>query len=157
MKKGSTRRWAALGALALLAAVGRVASATEACKLLTVEEIGRALGATVSNTTPLGTTGCIWATNSSKVTLTLKDAKDPSRWARVTMPIPGMTKTIISGLGDAAQITVAVENGNANDAYATLSVKQGVNIITLGVYGPKDPNQQSALEQSLARLVLGRL
>lgn len=156
MKK-SAYRWGTLGVLALLAAGNRVACATEACGLLTVEEIGRVLGSTVSNTTPLGTTGCVWATNSSKVTLTLKDAKDPSRWARVTMPVPGMTKSSISGLGDAAQITVAVESGNAKDAYATLSVKRGANIITLGVYGPKDPNQQSALEQSLARLVLGRL
>jgi hypothetical protein len=134
-----------------------VVCAAEPCKLLTVEEIGRALGATVSNTTPLGTTGCIWATDSSKVTLTLKDAKDPSRWERVTTPVPGVTKSSVNGLGEAAQIAVAVESGNAKDAYATLSVKQGANIITLGVYGPKDPNQQSALEQSLARIVLGRL
>jgi hypothetical protein len=134
-----------------------VASAAEACGLLTAEEIGHALGATVSNTTPLGTTGCIWATNSSKVTLTLKDARDPARWARVTTPFPGMTKSSISGLGDAAQITVAAEGGNAKDAHATLSVKQGANIITLQVDGPKDPNQQSTLEQSLARLALARL
>lgn len=155
--KQSAHLWRNLGLLALLAATGPVASAAEPCNLLTAEEINRVLGAKVSNTTPLGTTGCIWATSSSKVTLTLKDAKDPSVWARVTTPVPGMTKSSISGLGDAAQITGAVESGNAKDAYATLSVKQGVHLITLGVYGPKDPKEQSALEQSLARLALGRL
>ena len=87
----------------------------------------------------------------------MKDAKDPSVWARVTTPVPGMTKSPISGLGDAAQVTIAGDSGNGKHANATLSVKHGADILTLGINGPQGADKQSELEQSLARLVLKRL
>ena len=142
----SVRRWGALVAFGLLSTLPQAVSAAEPCKLLAVEEIAQVLGASVSPT-PLGTTGCMWKGSSQRVSIVLRDA---SAWARITAPGPNITKTDVSGLGDAAQFS-----GMSN--YWTLSVKQGANVVVLTVYDAKSPDQQRSSEESLARLVLKRL
>ena len=77
---------------------------------------------------------------------------------RCAMPQPGrepscpfgMTKTDVSGIGDAASLS-----GMQNTW--TLSVRQGNNVIVLTVYGAKSPDQQRSSEESLARLALKHL
>jgi len=66
------------------------------------------------------------------------------------MPGQGMTKTDVSGIGDAASLS-EMQN------IWTLSVKQGNNVIVLTVYGAKSPDQQRSSEESLARLALKHL
>jgi hypothetical protein len=66
------------------------------------------------------------------------------------LPVQGMTKTDVSGIGDAASLS-----GMQN--IWTLSVKQGNNVIVLTVYGAKSPDQQRSSEESLARLALKHL
>src|SRR5271165_2505879 len=102
----SERRWGALAALGLLSTLNQVVSAAEPCKLLTVQEIGQVLGASVSAPTPQGTTGCLWAASSQRVSIVLRDA---TAWARLTAPTSG--KTNASGLGEAMQFS---EAGNEN-------------------------------------------
>ena len=144
--KASARRWAVLVAFGLLATLPRIVSAAEPCKLLTAEEIAQVLGNSVSPM-PLGTTGCMWKGSPQGVSIALRDA---SVWARTIMPVQGMTKTDVSGIGDAASLS-----GMQNTW--TLSVRQGNNVIVLTVYGAKSPDQQRSSEESLARLALKHL
>jgi len=121
-------------------------SAAEPCKLLTVQDIAQVLGNSVSPT-PLGTAGCMWKGNPQYVSITLRDA---SAWARTIAPGPGIAKTDVSGIGDAAQFS-----GMQN--IWTLSVKQGNNVVVLTVYGAKSSDQQRSSEESLVRLALKHL
>jgi hypothetical protein len=144
--KVSVRQCVILAAFGLLLLQPRPASAAEPCKLLTVQEIGQTLGATISPA-PLGTTGCMWGSGSQRVSIVLRDA---SAWPRITAPGPHITKTDVGGLGDAAQFS-------GMDNIWTLSVKQGASVIVLTVYGAKSPDQQRSVEKSLATIALRRL
>ncbi len=151
----SAHRWGALAAFGLLSTLPQAVSAAEPCKLLTVAEIGQVLGASVAPPTPLGTTGCLWAGSSQRVSIVVRPA---TAWARITMPVPGITKTDVSGLGEAASISgpaQAAHSGKESDL--TLSVKQGANVIVLTVTGVKGTERQRSAEESLARLTLPRL
>ncbi|MGA2170174.1 MAG: hypothetical protein ABSG62_18405 [Terracidiphilus sp.] len=144
--EASLRRWATLVAFGLLAALPQVVSVAEPCNLLTVQEIAQVLGNPVSSM-PIGTTGCIWNGSPQGVNITLRNA---SAWPRITAQGPGITKTDVSGIGDAASFS-----GMQN--MWTLSVKQGNNVIVLTVTGAKTPDQQRSSEESLARLAIKRL
>ena len=145
---GSAGRWGALAAFGLWFTLPPVVSGAEPCKLLTVQEVNQALGASVS-AEPLGTTGCFWKGNPQRASIVVRNA---SAWARLTTPVPGINKTSVSGLGDAAQIS---DSGKEN--VLTLSVKQGANVIVLTVYGISDTQRQRSVEESLARIALRRL
>jgi hypothetical protein len=142
----SARRWGAVLAFGLLAAMPMGASATEPCNLLTVQEIAQVLGNPVSPM-PLGTTGCMWKGSQQGVSIVLRDA---SAWARITMSVPGITKTDVGGIGDAASFS-----GMQN--IWTLSVKQGNSVIVMTVNNAKSPDQQRSSEESLVKLALKRL
>ena len=96
---------------------------------------------------PLGTTGYMWKGSPQGVSIVLRDA---SACARITMSAPGITKTDVSGIGDAASFS-----GMQN--IWTLSVKQGNSVIVLTVNNAKTPDQQRSSEESLAKLALKRL
>jgi len=130
----------------LIVALPRPASAADPCKLLTVDEAAQVLGNAVSPT-PVGTAGCMWKGSPQYVSITVRDA---SAWARITAQGPGVTKTDVSGIGDAASFS-----GMQN--IWTLSVKQGNSVIVLTVYNAKTPDQQRSSEQALARLALKHL
>ncbi len=142
----SARRWPTFLAFGLLFALPRAASATGPCDLLTLEEIAQVLGNPVSPT-PVGTTGCMWKGSPQYVSIVQRPA---SAWGRIIMPVQGMTKTDVSGIGDAASLSGMQNIG-------TLSVKQGNNVIVLTVYSAKSPDQQRSSEESLARLALKHL
>ena len=142
---GSARRCVALEVVGLFT-LPRAATAAGPCELLTVPEIAQVLGNAVSPM-PVGTTTCIWKGSPQGVNITLRDA---SAWPRITMQAPGITKTDVTGIGDAASFS-----GMQN--MWTLSVKQGNNVIVLTVQGAKNPDQQRSSEESLALLALKRL
>lgn len=150
----SARRWAGLAVLGLVSTLPPAVNAAEPCMLLTVQEVSQVLGGSVSPQ-PLGTTGCMWTDGPQRVSIVRRDA---TAWSRITMPVHGITKTNVNGLGDAASISgldEAVHPGQEN--VLTLAVKQGANVILLTVYGVKDTERQRSLEESLARLALPRL
>lgn len=124
----------------------RPASAADPCQLVTTQEIAQVLGNSVSSSA-VGTTGCWWKGTPQSMNIVIRPA---SSWARITMPIQGITKTDVSGIGDAASFS-----GMQN--IWTLSVKQGSNVIVMTVMGAKTPDQQKSSEQTLARLALKRL
>lgn len=143
--KASARWWGALVAVGLCT-LCRPATAAGPCELLTVPEIAQVLGNPVSPM-PVGTTACIWKGRPQGVNITQRDA---SAWPRITMQGPGVTKTDVGGIGDAASFS-GVQN------MWTLSVKKGNNVIVLTVQGAKSPDEQRSSEESLARLALKRL
>lgn len=150
----SSGPWRALVAIGLLVTMTRAVSAAEPCKLLTVQEVGQVIGASVSPT-PLGTTGCLWTGTAQRVSIVLREA---TAWGRVTAPVHGITKTSISGLGEAASISGLDESAHpGQENVLTLSVKQGAAVIVLTVYGVKGTDRQRSAEESLARLALRRL
>jgi hypothetical protein len=57
--KSSARRWRAFALLGFMCAHVQAAVGVEPCKLLTANEVGKALGGPTSATTALGTTACI--------------------------------------------------------------------------------------------------
>src|SRR5579864_5019908 len=147
--KCSARRWTAFALLGFMCAHAQAAVGVEPCKLLTADEVGKALGGPISATTPLGTTACIWASGAHRVNIVLRDA---AAWARLTMPIQGINKTPISGIGDAAQVSDA----GKEDAM-TLSAKKGERVIVLTVSGLNDRERERSVAESLAKGALARL
>jgi len=117
-----------------------------------VQEIGHALGGSVSPPTPLGANGCLWKGSPGSLTLVLRSE---ATWARLTAPGPGVVKTNLSGLGEAASISHMEQATEKN--LQTLSVKQGANVIVLTIIGINDTERQRSAEESLARLALPRL
>lgn len=144
--EASARRWATFVAFGLLFGLPQAASAAGPCDLLTVQEIARVLGNPVTPM-PVGTTGCMWKGSPQYVSIVQRPA---SAWGRIILPVQGMTKTDVGGIGDAASLS------GMQDIW-TLSVKQGNNVIVLTVYGAKSPDQQRSSEESLARLALKHL
>lgn len=144
--EASARQWATFVALGLLFTMTPAAKAAGPCDLLTVEEIAQVLGNPVSPM-PLGTTGCMWRGRPQSVNIVQRPA---SAWERIITPVQGITKTDVSGIGEAASLS-----GMGNTW--TLSVKQGNNVLVLTVSGAKSPDQLRSSEESLARLALKHL
>src|ERR1700733_11021290 len=82
------------------------------------------------------------------VTLSLWDG---SKWDQMKTPVPGMTRTAVSGLGDDAfYTTMGPASGKQT---ATLSVKKGSTAYLIKVYGPNVTDEMS-MEKALAGNVL---
>jgi len=144
--KASSLRLATLTALALVLTLPRIASAADPCKLLTADEVAPVIGSSVSPN-PFGNNGCMWGNGLQRVILMLGDA---STWSQIAAPAPNITKTDVSGIGDAAFF------GGGFGTW-TLTVKQGNDVISLVVIGAKTPDLQNSSEQTLAKLALKRL
>lgn len=86
------------------------------------------------------------------VTLSLWDGS-ASGWAKIQMPLPGVTKTAVSGLGDDALFSTL---GPAAKQFVTLSVKKGSTAYLFKVYGPT-VTEQMTMEKTLAGNVLAKL
>jgi hypothetical protein len=131
---------------ALLFSLPRPACAADPCKLLTAEEVAPVIGSSVSPN-PFGNNGCMWGSGLQRVILMLGDA---SAWSQIIAPAPHITKTEVSGIGDAAFF------GGGFGTW-TLTAKQGNEVISIVVIGAKTPDLQKSSEQSLAKLALKRL
>jgi hypothetical protein len=136
-----------------LAALGLCAAATaapEPCKLLTPQQVSAAVGMHLAAGSAIGSTGCDWAGPAgSKVRVTL--ALWPgSGWAKMKAPLPHITKTPLSGVGDDAFYAVM-------GPFTSLSVEKGDTAFILKVYGIPDSQQQLAIEKTLAASVITQL
>lgn len=141
-------RGGAIAALALGLATAQAAPAP--CSLLSSAQVTAAVGVTVGTAQPIANTGCSWSGPHMIVTLSLWDG---SGWDKMKTPLPGATKTPVSGLGDDAIYSTL---GPAEKQYATLSVKKGGTIYLFKVYGPS-VTEQMAMEKVLAGNALAQL
>ena len=76
-------------------------SATAPCSLLTSAQVTAAVGVSVGAAQPIANTGCSWSGPHMIVTVSLWDG---SKWDRMKTPVPGMSRTSVSDLGDDAFI-----------------------------------------------------
>ena len=86
------------------------------------------------------------------VTVSLWDGS-ASGWAKIKMPLPGVTKTAVSGLGDDALFSIL---GTEAKQFVTLNVKKGSTAYLFKVYGPT-VTEQMTMEKTLAGNVLAKL
>jgi hypothetical protein len=126
-------------------------SATAPCSLLTSAQVTAAVGVSVGAAQPIANTGCSWTAPHMIVTLSLWDG---SKWDRMKTPVPGMSRTPVSGLGDDAFYTTL--GPASGKQIATLSVKKGSTAYLIKVYGPNVTDQMS-MEKALAGNVLAHL
>ncbi len=125
-------------------------AATDPCALLTPAQVGGTLGNGVGAGAPIGTTGCQWTVASDpslRATLTLSSA---DQWAMMKTPLPNITKTAASGIGDDAFFTTL-------GTLTTLSVKKGTTVIVIRIYGVTGQAKQEAMEKTLALDAIARL
>ncbi len=128
-------------------------AATDPCAMLTQAQISGIVGMTVGAGEPIGTSGCQWAaapkpnTTVPRVTLQLWDAQ---AFTDFQTPLPGVTKTAASGIGeDAVYATVG--------SLTTLSVKKGSVAFVVRLYGVRGQASQMDMEKALALDVLPNL
>jgi hypothetical protein len=153
MKSNRSRHFmiACICASAVLGSKTAAAQSAAPCSLLTAAQVTAAVGVSVGAGQPIATTGCSWSGPHMIVTLSLWDG---NKWDKMKTPMPGMSRTPISGLGDDAFLTTL---GSASgNQFATLSVKKGSTAYLLKVYGG-NVTDQMAMEKTLAGEVLANL
>jgi hypothetical protein len=152
MKSTSFRHFANI--LFVFAAFGTLQTVAQStstpCSLLTPAQVSAAVKAAVGAGEPIGTTGCSWSWGRPKTTLSLWDA---SKWDRMKAPLPGMTRSSVSGLGDDAFSSTM----GTSTQYAVLTVKKGATAYVFKVYGVDSPSDQLSIEKTLAADVLAAL
>ncbi|HTS81039.1 MAG TPA: hypothetical protein VMH40_10610 [Myxococcaceae bacterium] len=135
--------------LAVLAFPAASHAAPELCKLLTPAQVGAALGGTFEAGEPIGTTGCSWSSAKPHVIVSL--SLPPGEWDRLkSSPLPGITFTPASGLGDDAFYATLAP-------YTMLYVKKGKAVYLFKVYGVQDKAKQMSAEKTLALDALAKL
>ena len=134
----------------LTACLTRSASAAapnNPCALLTPAQVSGVVGITVPAGQPISTTGCSWSATGIMTTLVLHDG---AAFATMKTPLPNITRTPVTGLGDDAFYSTV-------GTLTTLTVKKGAVAFVVRLYGVKDMNTQTAMEKSLALDVLANL
>jgi hypothetical protein len=152
--KSSHSRHFITGVICVLACMGSKTAAAQSaapCSLLTSAQVSAAVGVTAGAGTPIANTGCSWTVTSPHIIVTLS-LWDGGKWDQMKAPLPGMTKTPVSGLGDDAVFTAMGPDAK----FTTLSVKKGGTVYTFKVYGVDAPKQRST-EQALAANALANV
>jgi hypothetical protein len=128
------------------------APATDACALLTPEQVGDAVGAKVGAGTypaPGFTKTCTWVTKGIIVTLMLEGV-DQFQSGK-TPHLPGVDVTAASGVGDDAYYATL-------DTNVSLFVKKGSTAFKATVYSSTFPvDKKKGLEKTLAQQALSKL
>jgi hypothetical protein len=122
---------------------------TDACSLLSPEQVSSVLGVKVGAGKALMTKACIWpGPPGTKVTLNIID---PQKFAAAKMPVGnGIVKSDVSGIGDDAVYV------SAGGIPTTLTVKKGTAAFTIIVSGFSDA-QVKAKEKTLALEICSKL
>lgn len=136
-----------VGIVCALAALGSSAalaqSKTAPCSLLTQAQVSAAAHVSVGAGQPIGTTGCSWTAPHFTASVSLWDA---TNWEKFKTPLPGMTRTPVSGLGDDAFFST----GGTSKQLTTLTVKKGTTALIFHIYGVETVSDQMSMEQTLA-------
>ena len=140
--------------VSVLVAGGLHAAAGQApsnpCGQLTPAEVSAALGETVAAGKQAGTKTCSWSAEKPTHQVVSLMYSPPGDWTRrKTRPMPGVTKTDVSGIGDEAFAETAAN-------FTTLYVKKGSTEFMVRVYGVPDPGRQLAIEKPIAQRVAAK-
>jgi hypothetical protein len=138
----------ALGAALVRAAAAQAPK--DPCTLLTPNQVAGALGVKdVGAGAAIGKTGCSWQAQGARGVVTLS-FWDPGGFAAMKAPLPNVTKSFVSGIGDDA---VYANVGG----FTSLSVKKGGSVFLVKVYGVPDEGKQKDIEKTLAGEVIAKL
>jgi hypothetical protein len=141
-------------AMSVLVASGlRTAEAqapSDPCAQLTAAQVSALLGETVAAGQKAGTKTCSWTANKPTHQIVSLMYSPPGDWnTRKTRPMPGVTKTSVSGVGDEAFAETAAN-------FTTLYVKKKSTIFMVRVYGVPDVGRQLAIEKPIAQAVAAK-
>ena len=153
--KANFSRYFILACICVSATLGSKTAAAQSgspCGLLTSAQVTAAVGVSVGAAQPIANTGCSWSGPHMIVSVSLWDGS-ASGWGKIKTPLPGVTKTSVSGLGDDAIFSTL---GPADKQFVTLSVKKGNTAYLFKVYGPT-VTEQMTMEKTLAGDVLAKL
>jgi hypothetical protein len=140
---------AAVIAVVLTGTAARDASArmrVDPCSLLTPAQIAAAIGATFGAGQAIGTTGCSWSASQevgSKKPIVTVSLWPGSDWTKLQAPLPGVTKTSVSGVGDGAMFATMGQ-------FTSFYVLKGSTIYLVKIYGIPAQDKQESMEQTLA-------
>jgi hypothetical protein len=139
----------------MLVAFGLHAAGAQApsnpCEQVTAAKVSAALGETVAAGQQAGTKTCSWSANKPTHQVVSLMYSPPGDWnTRKTRPMPGVTRTTVSGVGDEA-FTMTAAN------FTTLYVKKGSTIFMVRVYGVPDVGRQIAIEKTIAQMVAAKV
>jgi len=131
--------------------VARAQAPSDPCAQLTPAQVSAALGETVAAGQKAGTKTCSWSANKPTHQVVSLMYSPPGDWnTRKTRPMPGVTKTSVSGVGDEAFVETAAN-------FSTLYVKKGSTIFMVRVYGVPDVGKQLAIEKPIAQAVAAKV
>ena len=123
---------------------------SDPCAQLTTTQVSAALGEGVAAGQKAGTKTCSWTANKPTHQIVSLMYSPPGDWnTRKTRPMPGVTKTSVSGVGDEAFAETAAN-------FTTLYVKKKSTIFMVRVYGVPDPGRQLAIEKPIAQAVAAK-
>jgi hypothetical protein len=123
----------------------------EPCAQLTSAQVSNALGETVGTGQKSGTKTCTWVADKPIHQIVTLMFSPPGDWvSRKTRPMPGVTKSSVSGIGDDAMAETAGD-------LTTLFVKKGNTTFMVRVYGVPAAAKQLAIETPIAQAVAARL
>jgi hypothetical protein len=121
------------------------------CAQVSATEISAALGETVAAGQHAGTKTCSWSAYKPTHQIVSLMYSPPGDWnTRKTRPMPGATKTPVTGVGDEAFAETAAN-------FTTLYVKKGATIFMVRVYGVADVGRQLAIEKPIAQKVAAKV
>jgi len=121
------------------------------CSQLTAAQVSAALGETVESGQKAGTKTCSWSANKPTHQVVSLMYSLPGDWnTRKTRPMPGVTKTSVSGIGDEAFAETA-------GSLTTLYVKKNGTTFMVRVYGVPDHGRQLAIEKPIAQAVAAKV
>jgi hypothetical protein len=126
------------------------AAVTNACSLLTVDQVSAAMGATVGPPQSISATTCQWVVTGTmnRVTVMTTGAEAFNFWKKPTNP--NVQSTPVSGVGDDAYfLQMAKQIG--------LAVKKGDTYFKLQVYSTVSDDKKQAAEKTLAGAVASKL
>jgi hypothetical protein len=123
---------------------------SDPCAQVTPAQVSAALGETVAAGQQAGTKTCSWSANKPTHQVVSLMYSPPGDWnRRKTRPMPGVTKTSVSGIGDEAFAETAAN-------FTTLYVKKGSTTFMVRVYGVPDPDRQLTIEKPIAQTVAAK-
>jgi hypothetical protein len=123
---------------------------SDPCAQLTTAQVSAALGEAVAAGQKAGTKTCSWTANKPTHQIVSLMYSPPGDWnTRKTRPMPGVTKTSVSGVGDEAFAETAAN-------FTTLYVKKKSTIFMVRVYGVPDVGRQLAIEKPIAQAVAAK-
>jgi hypothetical protein len=123
---------------------------TDPCAQVTPAQVSSALGETVGAGQKSNAVTCAWIADKPVHQVVSLNYSPPGPWDALKRPMPGVTKSSVSGVGDDAMAETV-------GTFTTLFVKKKNTTFMVRVYGVPAAAKQLAIETSIAQAVAAKL